>query len=189
MRRRGGSWTPVFDYMLALLGIFLIIAITEKPKTVPMRIDTLGVYAVVVTWPAGSNDDVDLWVQDPAKRQAWFGSQDAGLMHLDSDDLGTAFSGTIDGVTAKENGERTIIKGSIPGEYIANIHMYSKNDAGPTPVTCTLYRLRGDDKTVVEKHITLVRVGQEVTCFRFTLDAAGRYSNINTLPAKFVGSY
>lgn len=187
-RNRGGSWTPVFDYLLALLGIFLILAIVEKPKTTPLNIDTLGVYAVVITWPAGSDDDVDLWLQDPAGRLAWFSQQDAGLMHLAEDDLGTAASGTYDGVVTKENGERTIIKGAIPGEYTANIHLYQWATHTPIPVTCTLYRLRGDDKKIIEKHVLLVREGQEVTCFRFTLDAAGHVSGINTLPKRFVGA-
>lgn len=191
MRRSGGSWTPVFDYMLALLGIFLIIAITEKPKTTPMRIDTLGVLAVTASWPAGSNDDVDLWTQDPQGNIAWFGQQDAGLMHLDSDDLGTAQSGTMnaDGrvIRATDNGERTLIKGAVPGEYIVNVHMYSKNDPGPTRVIVQLWQLRGNDRVLISKEIVLVRRGQEETAFRFTLDAAGDASQFNTLPKSLVG--
>jgi hypothetical protein len=175
--------------MLALLGIFLIIAITEHPKTTPMRIDTLGVYAVSITWPNGSNDDVDLWVQDPQGRIAWYGQRQAGLMNLQDDDLGTRHSGTDSKghIVVKPNGERVVIKGSIPGEYTVNVHMYSKSDAHETRITCTLTRLRGADAVVVEKQVVLVRRGQEATCFRFTLDATGDYSNINTLPKQFVG--
>lgn len=184
--RRSGSWTPVFDYLLALLGIFLILAITEKPKATPMRIDTLGVYAVSVTWPDGSNDDVDLWVQDPQGNIAWYGQLTAGLMTLGGDDLGTATSGTVDTpsgtVKTLANGERTIIKGSVPGEYTVNLVMYLKNDPGPITATVTLWRLRGADEKVREQKIVLVRTGQEVTAFRFTLDRAGNASNFNRLP-------
>lgn len=186
--RKSGSWTPVFDYLLALLGIFLILAITETPKSVPMRIDTLGVYAVTVSWRAGSNDDVDLWVQDPQGRIAWFRQQDAGLMHLESDDLGTAVSGTFDGVVVRDNGERTIIKGTIPGEYIVNLHMYTKQDPGATTCTVRLWELRGNDRIMIEKRIVLVRQGQETTAFRFTLNRAGDASRFNTLPKTFVGT-
>jgi hypothetical protein len=190
--RRTGSWTPAFDYLLALLGIFLILAIVEKPTPTPMRIDTLGVYAVTASWPAGSNDDVDLWVQDPQGNIAWFAGQDAGLMHLESDDLGTNISGTVtllNGkvISTKANGERTVIKGAIPGEYTVNIHMYQKNDPGTTVVTVQLWELRGQDRLLITKRIVLVRVAQEETAFRFTLDAAGNASNFNTLPKKLVG--
>lgn len=185
---RGGSWTPTFDYMLALLGIFLILAITEKPKATPMRIDTLGVYAVIITWPSGSNDDVDLWVQDPKGNLVWYADRQEGLMHLERDDLGTRVTGTADGITVKENGERVIVTGAIPGEYTVNAHMYTKTDAGPTKITCTLVRLRGADTKVVAKQVVLKYRGQEVTCFRFTLNARGNASNINTLPKKFTGT-
>jgi hypothetical protein len=189
MRRGQGSWTPAFDYLLALLGIFLIIAITEKPKTTPMRIDTLGLYAVTVTWPGGSNDDVDLWVQDPQGNLSWFGALTSASMTLNGDDLGCS-TGTGYGQDKKTclNGERTIIKAALPGEYTVNVHMYSKNDPGPTQVTCSLWELRGNDRTLITKKVTLAGAGQEETCFRFTLDVSGNASNFNTLPKRFVGA-
>lgn len=191
--RRSGSWTPVFDYLLALLGIFLILAIVEKPHATPMRIDTLGVLAVTASWPAGSNDDVDLWVQDSQGNVAWFAQQDAGLMHLESDDLGTGISGTYtttDGrkIITSANTERTVIKGAIPGEYTVNVHMYAKNDHGPTVVTIELWQLRGNDRVLRTVRVTLHRGGEEVTAFRFTLDAAGNASHFNTLQKRFVGA-
>jgi hypothetical protein len=186
--RRGGSFTPVFDYMLALLGIFLIIAITEKPKTTPARIDTLGLYAVEASWPLGSDDDVDLWVQDPHGDKAWYGGLTSAAMTLNGDDLGCD-TGTGFGQDKKKchNGERTIIKSAERGEYVVNVHMYVKNNARPTPVTCTLWELRGDDRMLKEKHVILVRQGQEVTCFRFTINAAGNVSGYSDLPKSLIG--
>lgn len=187
--RRSGSWTPVFDYMLALLGIFLVIAITEKPQATPMRIDTLGIYAVEMTWPVSSNDDVDLWVQDPLGNVAWFGSLTSGSMTLNGDDLGCS-SGTGYGQDKKHctNGERTIIKAATPGEYTVNVNMYRKTDQASTRVTCELWELRGADRMLIRKQVVLVRQGQEATCFRFTLDLAGNASNFNTLPKTLIGS-
>jgi len=51
-----------------------------------------------------------------------------------------------------------------------------------------LWRLRGNDRVLITKHEVLSRSGQEVTCFRFTLDRAGNASGFNTLPKFFVGS-
>lgn len=185
--RRSGSWTPVFDYMLALLGIFLIIAITEKPKTTPMRIETLGQYAVNIRWTENSDDDVDLYVQNPQGQIAFFSALTIGNMKLAGDDLG-CYSGTAYGSEGNcKNGERILITQALPGEYIANVHMYQKAEPGPTEVTCELWRLRGDDHVLISKKIVLVRQGQEVTCFRWTLNRAGDASNFNNLPKQFIG--
>lgn len=177
--------------MLALLGIFLILAITETPKATPMRIDTLGVYAATLTWPNGSNDDIDLWVQDPRDNIAWYAQLTSGEMTLNGDDLGCA-SGTGYGLEGPasdcHNEERTIIKEAIPGEYTVNVVMFKKNDPGPTTCTVTLWRLRGDDRIMIEKHIVLMHTRQEVTAFRFTLNRAGDASNFNTLPKSLMNT-
>ena len=181
-----------FELLLGVLFIFIVLVLTTTPKKpTPTKISTFGQYAVTATWPKNSNDDVDLWVEDPLGHYVWWNNQDAGLMHLESDDLGTMLSGTqrlADGKVIKVafNGERTIIKGIVPGEYIVNIHMFRKVDKGSTPVVVQLWALRGGDRVLISKRIVLVRKGQEETAFRFTLSATGKASNFNDLQKRFV---
>ncbi|MEM3097526.1 MAG: hypothetical protein QXU32_02255 [Nitrososphaerales archaeon] len=181
-----------FDLLVCLLMIFTILAITQKPndkKTV--KIETMGMIAIQIHWPDGSYDDVDLYVRDPAGRIVYFLTKDVGLMHLENDDLGQGVTGyDPSGVKVTKRGERVIIRGAIPGEYVVNVHMYNKSNRSPelTPVTAQLWRLRGSDKMVLKRQTYLRGDGDEKTVFRFTLDKEGNISNINYLPAQLVDS-
>jgi hypothetical protein len=185
--RRGISQIFVVDFLSALvLLLFAVVKLAVfDPKHQPPRIDTYGLYAVTVAWPPTSNDDVDTYVQDPGGEIAYFLNPDAGLMHLEHDDLGRT-NDSLDGVVVNHNGERVILRGATPGEYVVNVHMYEKKDPGPTRVELELYRLRGQDTPVLHRSITLNRRGDERTAFRFTLNAAGDVTDRNELPKKLV---
>ena len=45
-------------------------------------------FLITVFWPDNLEDDVDIYVEDPAGNLVWFKSREPGLMHLDRDDLG-----------------------------------------------------------------------------------------------------
>lgn len=78
------GWVAI-DFLSALL---LVVYVLIAPPPSPTSIDTLGEYAIKVTWPPGADDDVDTYVQDPAGNVVSFSNPDAGLMHLEHDDLG-----------------------------------------------------------------------------------------------------
>jgi len=178
-----------FDLVTVLMMMFLILALTDKPKqpTVP----TFGQFAVTITWKDKSNDDVDLYVRDPSGNIAYFGYPSIGLMHLEQDDLGYGITGyqTLPNgrsVTVTYNGERTVISGIIPGEYTVNVHMYRKSDPGPTTVDVSLWSLRGSDEVLLHKIITLEKSGDEVTVWRFTANERGEISDVNSRPVTLV---
>lgn len=153
-------------------------------------IRTDGAYAVTVEWPDGSLDDVDLYVRDPAGNIAYFSSRDVGLMHLEHDDQGAASDNAkteAGSVTVERNEERVILRGIMAGEYVVNVHMYNKRDPSTTPVTVSLYRLKGEDEEVAKRELALVNKGEETTAFRFTLNADGSFVGSNTLSRSLVG--
>lgn len=162
----------------------------DQQKKVQTHLATDGLYAVVMTWPDGSNDDVDLYVKDPLDNIAFFQNRSVGLMHLEKDDLGsrgdsvTTAAGTVKN---DKNEERIIISGAVAGEYVVNAQMYSKHDPGPTPVTIKLYRLTGDDTEIRKAEHVMRADGDEFTGFRFTLDAAGDVTGYNELQRSLVG--
>ena len=162
----------------------------ERQKT-PQKalLATDGAYAVVLTWPDGSNDDVDLYVKDPLDNVAFFQNRAAGLMHLEQDDLGSR-SDTMStaGGTVKvdKNEERTIIRGTVPGEYVVNAQMYNKSDPGPTPVTIKLYSLHGEDAELKTVEHVMSASGDEFTAFRFTVDQDGQVTGYSDLPLSLV---
>ncbi len=188
-RERDGSvsYVPAFELLLCLVAILLILVLTESPTKATPTVDTLGVYAVTMSWDRGSNDDVDLYVKDPDGNVVYFASEDVGLMHLETDDLGTKASGTYGNIRTVAHTERVIIRGAIPGEYVVNAMEYTKNDKGTLDhVTLTLWRLRGNDLEVTSKEVTLARNGQIEFGFRFTLDAKGNVTNVNHLPEDII---
>lgn len=180
----GKHMVAAFD----LLCCIMIVLVLQQGHAKPPHIQTFGKFAVTASWAAGSNNDVDLYVRDPNGNICYFAAMTTGLMTLGGDDLGTATTGTAtlpDGRTVRStwNGERTLIRGIVPGEYTVDVHMYRKNQRGSERVTIQLWALRGSDVLIKQVTVTLRTNGDDITGFRFTLDAAGRVSNINTLPA------
>jgi hypothetical protein len=180
------AWVAIDFLCCLLLVVYTMIA----PPTKPASIDTLGQYAVEVTWPAGRNDDVDTYVEDPAGNIASFSDHDVGLMHLEHDDLGAASDRIMEGgnsAVVKDNRERVVLRGFVPGEVTVNVHAYRLAAHRVCPVEVKLYRLRGEDSTLLERRLTLGRQGEEATAFRFTLDRQGKLVDHNQLSKKLLG--
>ena len=180
------AWVAIDFLCCLLLVVYTMIA----PPPSPASIDTFGQYAVEVTWPPERNDDVDTYVEDPAGNIASFSDHDVGLMHLEHDDLGKSsdlvgFGGKVKAV--RDNRERVVIRGVIPGEVTVNVHAYRLRSRGGCPVVVKLYRLRGSDRTLLERSLTLRSQGEEATAFRFTLNGKGELIDHNELSKRFVG--
>jgi hypothetical protein len=187
----GIAFVDFLSNVLLLFMVFFVLSfVLIQPKRSQPSIDTLGTYAVVVTWPSG-DDDVDTYVRDPAGEIAYFANAEAGLMHLEHDDLGrTGDTKSAAGrkVTVDDNAERVILRGTLSGEYVVNVHMYRKLSSGPVRVRLRLYGLRGPDRELLAARSSLASSGAERTAFRFSLDAAGRLTGTNHLQTRLVGT-
>lgn len=180
------AWVAIDFLCCLLLVVYTMIA----PPPSPASIDTLGQYAVEVTWQANRNDDVDTYVADPAGNIASFSNSDVGLMHLEHDDLGRTsdeleYGGRL--AEVRDNRERVVLRGVVPGEVTVNIHAYRLASRGGVPVAVKLYRLRGSDHTLLARTVTLRHQGEEQTVFRFTLDRRGELVSHNQLSKHLVG--
>lgn len=177
MKGKGYPNVSALDLLSCLVMVFAILALVSTPEQRKPAVETLGYIAVVTRWEDGSFNDVDTYLRNPDGDIAYFASPDLGWMHLEQDDLGTDVSGAV------QNGERIIIRKVIPGEYIANVHMYGGDKE---TVTVELWRLRGNDERVLVKTIKLRWVGDEATAFRFTLDAQGNIKSTSDLEYSMV---
>lgn len=178
-----------FDLVVCLAMMFVILALTNKP--VKPSVPTYGKVAATIAWTPKSNDDIDLYVRDPSGDVCFFGAPNVGLMHLEQDDLGYAITGTQtlpDGKTVHStfNGERTVLTGIVPGQYVVNVHVYRKVDRGADTVIVQLWLLQGSDKILLTKNVVLHKEGDEITVWRFTLSADGHVSNVNDLKMNLV---
>ena len=167
------------EILICLLGAVMLMVNPDAGKAKP-AIETLGRYAIDMTWPGKLDQDMDLWVQDPDGNVVWFQSRDAGYMSLQHDDLGRYNDPT------NTNHERVILRWAVEGEYVVNVHAYRKDGTAVTPVRVTLTRLAGADEVLYSRTVDMRAQGDEQTAFRFRLDRGGRFAGTNTLAKSLV---
>jgi hypothetical protein len=178
MRWRAFPAFAAVDFLSCLLVVFVAVSLLSRPP----EVKTFGSYAVVATWPAGDGD-VDLYVRDPAGNVSYYHRTQAGQMHLEHDDLGTAETGYGDG---RPNVERTVLRGTTPGEYVVGARLFLQARGGRRlPVAVELWNLQGDDRKLKARTVLVSHTGDKRTPFRFTLDARGNVAGFSYLPADF----
>lgn len=171
----------VVDFLAALvLYLSGVVALSTIQQPTTRSVDAEGVYMVRVDWPQGDND-VDLYLQLPDRSIVYFAHRESGVVHLERDDLGNVLDS---GVNVNE--ERATFRGVVVGETIVNIHAYRLSSA-PVRVRVRLYKLRGADRVVHERTVTLARQGDEKTAYRFTIGQDGAAGGFSTLPKALVG--
>ena len=164
---------------------FVLINPSKKKNTVRMKAE----FMITTTWPRDLDDDVDMYVEDPQGNLGAFLRREEGLMHLDRDDLGHR-NDSIDTewgvIEFKDNREIVTIRGTVPGEYVVNVHMYMKRSAVvEVPVTIQLDKIN-PYSTVTIKEVILRISGDEGTAFRFTLNKDGDVIDINQLKKSLI---
>ena len=110
--------------------------------------------------------------------------REVGLMHLDRDDLGHRNDTVVTEwgpIEFKDNREIVTVRGTVPGEYVVNVHMYMKrSEAEEVSVTIHLEKIN-PYSTVMIKEVVLRLSGDEKTAFRFSVDKEGEVNDIRNL--------
>ncbi len=182
----------LFNTLLVFAGIAAIalclINVTKQTKNVEAHAE----FIITITWPKESESDVDTYVEDPYGKLVYFQRREDGLMHLDRDDLGkkndivyTPF-GPIE---YNENREIVTLRGTVPGEYVVNVHMYWKceGDKNKIPVTIQVDKIN-PFSTVAVKHVVLENSGDEKTGVRFSVNRDGEVTDVNVLEKSLIKS-
>jgi hypothetical protein len=182
-----GTFVPFTDILFnVLLGLvfmvftaFSLINPTAKTGIVDLKAELL----ITVTWPDNDPNDMDLYVEDSAGNIVWYHSKEAGLMHLDRDDRGN-YRDTIT-VNGKQiqnplNQETVTIRGIVPGEYVVNVNEFVASTPDKVPVSVKVEKLNPIATVIYYGTIEFDHKGQEETFVRFTLDADGQVSDVNT---------
>lgn len=188
-----GTFVPFTDILFnALLGfaIMLFIAFALiKPENKTGDIDINAEFLITVTWPDNSPDDVDTYVRDPQGNIVWYNTLDRGLIHLDRDDRGQYLDEVmINGkkVVFPLNQETVSIRGIVPGEYTVNVYEFLNPSKMTIPVSVKVEKLNPTVKVIYYESMNLTHVGDEHTAVRFTLDADGNVSDLNTIEDSLV---
>lgn len=129
-----------------------------------------GNVMVELRWPDEVDADIDLWVQAPGDIPVGYSNKGGAYFNLLRDDLGKQLDAT------DLNYEVAYSRGIPAGEYAVNVHAYRY--AGPYPVPVrVVVSVRADNtsdsRQLLATKLELKRDGQELTAFRFRLNAKG----------------
>jgi hypothetical protein len=167
--------------VLFILTTLLIAPITKNNEGIKKNAD----YIITLEWPEAVDCDVDLWVRDPLNNIVSYKIPESGLMYFERDDMGKRRSVyDINGeevVIDPDNKEYITLRGTFPGEYVVNLHLYSclssQSNLGlpvdePIEVPLVVEVIKINPSLVVEKtiHMKMDFVWQEKTAIRFVMD-------------------
>lgn len=167
--------------VLFILTTLLIAPITKNNEGIKKNAD----YIITLEWPEAVDCDVDLWVRDPLNNIVSYKIPESGLMYFERDDMGKRRSVyDINGeevVIDPDNKEYITLRGTFPGEYVVNLHVYSclssENNLGlpvgaPVEIPVIVEVIRINPNLVIEKtiHMKMDSVWQEKTAIRFVMD-------------------
>jgi hypothetical protein len=165
------------DLILLMLTGFVTVAVLMlahiNPKAAAASAkDTAppGNVMVEANWPPDMDSDVDLWVQAPGDVPVGYSNKGGAIFNLLRDDLGRRADAT--GI----NYEISYARGMPAGEYTANLHLYRNEAQARVPVTVVASvkaSAQESARQILATSVQLVREGQELTVFRFRLDAVG----------------
>ena len=161
----------LFNALLGFVVMFVIAFLLINPVAETGAVDNKAEFLVTLTWPDGRKEDVDLYVADPDGRLVWFRAREAGLMHLDRDDLG--LGNDMIEVAGKKiinpvNQEIVSIRGIASGEYIVNLHLYRDDRGKPVPTKVKVEKLNPKVQLVYYGDVVLADRGDEQTAVRFS---------------------
>ncbi len=179
----------LFNALLGFVVMFVLAFLMINPVARSGAIDPKAEFLITLNWPDGRLEDVDLYVEDPLGELVWFRNREAGLMHLDRDDLGQlndAIEVAGRRVINPINQETVSIRGIVPGEYVVNLHLYRAAGAGPVPATVKVEKLNPSVQLVFYGPVTLAEQGNERTAVRFLVGGDGRVLDVNQLPKSIV---
>lgn len=179
----------LFNVLLGFILLFFISIIFLNPQDDAGKVDIEAEYVITVTWEDNSPDDIDVWVEDPEGKVAFYKKRETSILHLDRDDRGMLNDRLkIEGkeVDNPLNQEVLALRGLMPGEYIVNIHYYESETFRAVPVSVKVARVNPVYEIAYYGVTTLEEKGDEKTAVRFTLLPDGSVANINKLPKQLV---
>jgi hypothetical protein len=179
----------LFNTLIGFVFLFFIAVIFISPAKDAGKVVLDAQYLITVTWPDGSQEDIDTWIEDPQGNVAWFRNRSAGLVHLDRDDRGMLNDKIeVEGQVIENplNQEVAAVRGAVPGEYTINLHYYESVSEGRVPVTVRVARVNPVYKIYFNDTVDMARKGEERTAVRFSILRDGSIGRISRLEKKLV---
>lgn len=181
--------------VLFILTTLLIAPITKNSEGIKKNAD----YVVSLEWPTNIDCDLDLWIRDPQNNIVSYKFPEGGLMYYERDDMGKRRSVyELDGkeiIIDPDNKEFITFRGTFPGEYVVNVHVYSclntsdGKAAQPgaminVPLVIEIIKINPSYSVVKHIEMNMESIWQEKTAVRFIMD---NRKNIIRFKNEYVG--
>lgn len=187
----------LFNLVIGFVYLFVIAFILINPVAKKGDVIKKAEYMVVIEWNHEYNDDIDLWVKDPAGNVVSFLRKSNGLMHLEKDDLGYS-----NDVYVKRNKEQIIhlnrevltLRGTVEGEYEVMAHVYSRKftikDGKPRQdlpgiIEITVIKINPYSETYFAR-VPYIETAQTLSLVRFNIGEDHAYLGHNNNPSDFI---
>ncbi len=122
----------LFNLLVGFTSLFVIAFLLINPIAKQGVVDPPVLLMVEIEWDDRSREDIDLYVRGPDRRTVDYGFKDNGYITLKKDDLGLRNDKfVINGVLTevRRNYEVTTMSVLPDGDYVINIHYFSKGDS------------------------------------------------------------
>jgi len=187
----------LFNLVIGFVYLFVIAFILINPVAKKGDVIKKAEYMVTIEWNHDYNDDIDLWIKDPAGNVVSFLRKSQGLMHLEKDDLGYSNDVYVKG-TKKEiiflNREVLTLRGTIEGEYEVMAHVYSRKFTMqdgksrqdlPGMIEITVIKINPYSETYFAR-VPYIETAQTLSLVRFSVGADHAYLGHNNNSSDFI---
>ncbi len=187
----------LFNLVIGFVYLFVIAFILINPVAKKGDVIKKAEYLVTIEWNHEYNDDIDLWIKDPAGNIVSFLQKSKGLMHLEKDDLGHSNDSYHKGAQKKTlylNREVITLRGTLEGEYQVMAHVYNRKFTMrdgevrqdlPGIIEVTVIKINPYLETYFQR-VPYTETGQTLSLVRFTVGEKHRYLDHNNDPSSFV---
>lgn len=181
-----GFTDMLFNMLLGFVFLFIIAFILINPITKKSDAPKKAEYLIVIEWDDDKNDDIDLWVRDPAGNVISFINRTGGLLNLEKDDLGRSNDAVVmpDGTVKVLNINREVVtvRGIVPGVYNVQAHVYSrkswKEETEEGTITVKVIKVNPYGEVYMGTKMYNIK-GQQITLLNFKLDKDGKFLGFN----------
>ena len=187
----------LFNLVIGFVYLFVIAFILINPVAKKGDVIKKAEYLVTIEWNHEYNDDIDLWIKDPAGNIVSFLQKSKGLMHLEKDDLGHSNDSYHKGKQKKTlylNREVLTLRGTLEGEYQVMAHVYNRKFTMrdgevrqdlPGIIEVTVIKINPYLETYFER-VPYIETGQTLSLVRFSVGEKHRYLDHNNDPSSFI---
>ncbi|MBL6771128.1 MAG: hypothetical protein ISQ22_07145 [Rhizobiales bacterium] len=187
----------LFNLVIGFVYLFVIAFILINPVAKQGDVEKKAEYIVVIEWNHEYNDDIDLWIKDPAGNIVSFLTKSSGLMNLEKDDLGTSNDSIVtngDTKTIFLNREVVTLRGTIPGEYEVMAHVYNRKFTTykgsarqdlPGDILVSVIKINPYVEAYTSKR-PYSETGQNISLVRFSVADNNAYLGHNENPSDFI---